>query len=250
MSLKEEIIELIEIAVLKSNNKELFRNPIVGFSSVHNPLYEKLKDIVGPEHLHPKDILPNAQSVISFFIPFSENVILSNKENSVVSQEWGKSYIEANNLINQISDNLINYLNNNNINAETIKATHTYDETTLISAWSHRSAAFIAGMGKFGVNRMLITKEGCAGRFGTVVISAEIPLESSEMDVNEYCLYYRNKSCLKCIKSCPQNALSTNGFDKFKCHDQLLENSKELKDVGLCDVCGKCVVSCPFAIIA
>lgn len=247
MSLKEEIIDLIEKSVLESKSKELFRKPIVGFSSASNPLYEKLKVIVGPHHVHPKDILPNAQSVISFFIPFSEMVVQSNSKDTVVSREWGKSYIEANILLNEISDNLIEYLKNKNIDSATIRATHTYDEETLISTWSHRSAACIAKLGKFGVNRMLITKEGYAGRFGTVIISANIP--ETEEDAKEYCLYNKNESCLKCINSCPQNALRVDGFDKFKCHDQLLKNAEELKDIGLCDVCGKCVVSCPYAVI-
>jgi len=247
MSLKEEIIELIENSVLESKSKELFRKPVVGFSSADNPLYEKLKVIVWSEHLHPKDILPNAKSVVSFFIPFSEGVVKSNSGNSAVSKEWGISYVEANNLINQISDSLVGYLNNKSISAATIKATHNYDESTLKSAWSHRSAAYIANMGEFGLNRMLITKEGCAGRFGTVIISQEIPVK--EETVVEYCMYYKNGSCLKCIKSCPQNALSINGFDRFICRDQLLKNAEGLSDIGLCDVCGKCVVSCPYAII-
>ena len=247
MSLKEEIIEFIEKMVLELESKGFFRKPIVGFSSAKNPLYEQLKDIVGPEHLHPKDILPNAQSVVSFFIPFSESVVKSNKENIYASRDWGKSYIEGNKLINQISEKLIEYLANKNIDASTIKATHNFDEKTLRSAWSHRSAAYIANMGKFGINRMIITKEGCAGRFGTVVISAEIPIEKEESNI-EYCLYYKNGSCLKCIESCPQDALSIDGFDRFKCYDQVLKNAEELSEIGFCDVCGKCVVSCPFAI--
>ena len=189
MSLKEEIIELIENSVDESESKELFRKPLVAFSSANNPMYEELKDIVGPDHLHPNDILPNAQSVVSFFIPFSETVVNSNIESSAVSYEWAKSYVEANSLINQISDELVDYLKNKNIDAATIKATHNFDEKTLKSAWSHRSAAHIANMGKFGLNRMIITKEGCAGRFGTVIISAKIPIENKENA--EYCLYYK-----------------------------------------------------------
>ncbi len=248
MSLKEEITKLIEDMVLESESKELFRKPIVGFSSADNPLYEQLKEIIRTEHLHPKDILPNAQSVVSFFIPFSESVINSNVKNTSVSREWGISYVEGNKLINLISEKLVVYLAKKNIEASTIKATHNFDEKTLKSAWSHRSAAYIANMGKFGLNRMIITKEGCAGRFGTVIIGAEIPIETEEENI-EYCLYYKNASCLKCIKSCPQNALSIDGFDRFKCYDEVLKNAEELSDIGFCDVCGKCVVSCPYAII-
>lgn len=143
---------------------------------------------------------------------------------------------------------MVDYLRNKNIDAATIKATHNFDEKTLKSAWSHRSAAFIANMGKFGLNRMIITKAGCAGRFGTVIISAHIPIENEENA--EYCLYYKNESCQKCVESCPQNALSPDKeFDRFKCNDLLLKNADEYSHLGLCDVCGKCVVSCPFAVI-
>jgi epoxyqueuosine reductase QueG len=247
MNIKEEIITFIENAVLESKSKELFRKPIVGFSSANNPLYEELKEIVGAEHLHPKDILPNAKTVVSFFVPFSESVVKSNRKGQSVSREWGISYVETNSLINRISVNLVDYLDSKNIISATIKATHNYDEKTLKSAWSHRSAAVIANMGKFGLNRMVITSEGCAGRFGTVIISEEVPINNEE--AMEYCIYNKNEGCLKCIKSCPQNALNINGFDRFKCNEQLLKNAEELSDIGLCDVCGKCVVSCPFAIM-
>jgi epoxyqueuosine reductase QueG len=247
MNIKEEIISFIENAVLESKSKELFRKPIVGFSSANNPLYEELKEIVGAEHLHPKDILPNAKTVVSFFVPFSESVVKSNRKGQSVSREWGISYVETNSLINRISVNLVDYLDSKNIISATIKATHNYDEKTLKSAWSHRSAAVIANMGKFGLNRMVITSEGCAGRFGTVIISEEVPINNEE--AMEYCIYNKNEGCLKCIKSCPQNALNINGFDRFKCNEQLLKNAEELSDIGLCDVCGKCVVSCPFAIM-
>jgi epoxyqueuosine reductase QueG len=197
--------------------------------------------------LHPKDILPNAKTVVSFFVPFSESVVKSNRKGQSVSREWGISYVETNSLINRISVNLVDYLDSKNIISATIKATHNYDEKTLKSAWSHRSAAVIANMGKFGLNRMVITSEGCAGRFGTVIISEEVPINNEE--AMEYCIYNKNEGCLKCIKSCPQNALNINGFDRFKCNEQLLKNAEELSDIGLCDVCGKCVVSCPFAIM-
>lgn len=248
MSLKEEIRSFIERMVLESERKDLFRKPLVGFSSADNSLYTDLKDIVNPDHLHPKDILPKAQTVISFFVPFSETVVDSNKKGPAVSYQWAESYVEANKLINQISADLVDYLKKKKIDAATIKATHNFDEKTLKSAWSHRSGAYIVNMGKFGLNRMIITRAGCAGRFGTVIISANIPADNEES--TEFCLYYKNGSCQKCVKSCPQNALHPDKeFDRFKCYDLLLKNADEFSHMGLCDVCGKCVVSCPFALI-
>lgn len=247
MNLREEIIDLVKRLVSQSEDKYFYREPLVRFSSADDPLFKNIKINVGPEHLYPQDILPKAKTVISFFIPFSEEVVNSNLKEDTVSKEWAESYVKTNALINHISNKIIEFLEQKEIKAATIKATHNYDEKTLKSAWSHRSAAYVAGLGTFGINRMLITKLGCAGRFGTVIMSQEISPDKRAEE--KYCLYHKNGSCLKCVKACPVNALSVDDFDRFKCHQRLLDNSKQFTDIGLCDVCGKCVVSCPLAII-
>lgn len=247
MTLREQIIHLISTAVSEWQRPELFRQPLVGFSAADDPSYEQLKEIVGPWHLRPQDILPQAKTIVSFFIPFSEQVILSNRGQDRPSRTWAESYVEANKLINHISEEIISFLQNQGIGAVTIKATHTYAESTLQASWSHRSAAYIAGLGKFGVNRMLITPVGCAGRYGSVIIEQEIAPDTRP--VKEYCIYYQDGSCLDCIAVCPVNALGVDSFEKFTCHARLLENAQEFTDIGTCDVCGKCVVVGPCAII-
>lgn len=247
MNIREEIVELIKKCLLESDNREVFRDPIIGFSSARDPLYAELQDIVGPHHILPENILEDAKTVVSFFLPFSEDIVLSNRNNEEVSCEWAKAYIIANSLINDISENIIQYLSEKGIKAATIKATHNFDEKTLKASWSHRSAAYISGIGKFGVNRMLITEKGCAGRYGTVIISHEI--EADKRLDEEYCTYYKTGGCLKCIEACPVSALHIDSFDKFTCYDQLLKVSDKFKDIGLCDVCGKCIAHCPVAII-
>lgn len=248
MSLRKELTDLVVKSVNESERKDLFREPLVGFSSADDPLYRQLKEIVGPEHLDPHDILPEAKTIVSFFIPFAEKVVVSNRKQEFVAKEWAESYLEANKLINEISDKMIEYLKGRGISAATVKATHTYDEKTLKCGWSHRSAAYIAGLGKFGVNRMLITKVGCAGRYGSVIVSHEIAPDKRTDE--EYCVYYQKGSCLNCIKACPVTALEIEGFDKFKCNARLIENTKQFSDLGCCDVCGKCVVAGPCAIIS
>lgn len=247
MNIKQEIIEFISNFLLESDSKEVFGDPIVGFSSAEDPLYMELKNIVGYHHLLPQDILEDARTVVSFFLPFSRDVVSSNRNSSEVSFQWANSYIIANSLINEISCSLIEYLGEKGINAATVKATHTYDEKTLTSGWSHRSAAYISGLGKFGINRMLITEKGCAGRYGSVIISCDI--QPDEIPDEEYCIYRKTGKCQLCIDACPVSALHIDGFDRFTCHDRLLKNAEKFKDIGLCDVCGKCVVACPVATV-
>jgi len=206
-----------------------------------------LKEIVGPEHVHPTNILPEAKTVVAFFIPFAKKVVLSNRKSSAVAAEWARAYLEANKLIGRVSEQVIHMLSAEGVKAETIKATHTYDEKTLTTAWSHRSSAFIAGLGRFGVNRMLITPVGCAGRYGSVIISEEITPD--QRPTEEFCTHLKNGKCLFCVRNCPTKALTVDGFDKHKCHRHLLEVGERLTDLGLCDVCGKCVVG-PCAILS
>jgi epoxyqueuosine reductase len=248
LSLKKELIDLVVKSVNESEHRDLFREPLVGFSSATDPLYKQLKEIIGPEHLYPQDILPEAKTVVSFFIPFSEKVVASNRKQEAVSMEWAESYVEANKLINEISSKMVEYLEGRGISAATVKATYNYDEKTLKCGWSHRSAAYIAGLGKFGVNRMLITRVGCAGRYGSVIVSHEITPDKRTDE--EFCVYHKKGTCLNCIKACPVAALDLEGFDKFKCNDWVLENGELFKELGACDVCGKCVVAGPCAIIS
>lgn len=247
MNIKDEIVALIKNEVLESGKDEFFREPLVGFASADDPLFSQVSEIVGPEHIQPKDILPEAKTVVAFFLPFSENVVDSNRKSIEVSSEWAQSYLEANALINKISEKVVRMLAARGITGGTIKATHTYNEKTLTTAWSHRSAAFIAGLGRFGVNRMLITPMGCAGRYGSVIISEEIAPDHRPEE--EFCTYLKNGHCQLCVKTCPTKALTVDGFDKHKCYGHLLEVSKGFAALGLCDVCGKCVVG-PCAILS
>jgi epoxyqueuosine reductase len=246
MTIRDDIASQIKQEVLGSGSR-LFREPLVGFAAAADPLFPQLKQIVGPEHLLPADILPGARTVVAFFLPFSREVVAGNRKSGAVGRIWAEAYLEANRLINGISDRLIQSLAAGEIRGATVKATHNFDQTTLKSSWSHRSAAFIAGLGRFGLNRMLITPAGCAGRYGSVVISEAItPDRRTE---TELCRELRGGKCGYCIKACPTGALTADGWDKFKCYRHLLEVDQGFADLGLCDVCGKCAVG-PCAILA
>jgi epoxyqueuosine reductase QueG len=248
MTIRAQIESLIKNEVLQSAHGEYFREPLAGFASADDPLFSQLKEIVGPHHIHPRDLLPEAKTVVSFFIPFSNNVVSSNRKSAEVAPEWGKSYVEANILINKISEKVIQMLTEKGIKGATIKATHTYGPKILKSDWSHRSAAFISGLGRFGRNRMLITPVGCAGRYGSVIISEEIAPDLRPEE--EFCLNLKDGKCLFCINNCPTKALTLEGIDRHRCHDHLLEvrTGFSLRELPGCDVCGKCVVG-PCAIL-
>lgn len=238
--LANEIRKLLEEKTCKNDKKTCYRKPLVSFVAADNPGFYELKKIVTPNHLLPQDILPEAKTVIAFFIPFTRETVKENRIDSFVAKSWSQAYIDTNQLINELCQDIHDLLAKKGYKTSWQPATHNFDPKTLEAKWSHRSAAYLAGMGSFGINRMLITSAGCAGRYGSVVTSA--PLPPAKIERVEYCLYKKNGTCTYCIDNCPTGALTLEGLDKQKCYTHLLEVAESFKGMGLCDVCGKCVV--------
>jgi epoxyqueuosine reductase QueG len=90
---------------------------------------------------------------------------------------------------------------------------------------------------------MLITEAGCCGRIGTLV--TDLKLEADDRIEGENCLYKHNGTCGICVGKCQFDALNLDGYDRRKCYGILLENDEHYSDMGLTDVCGKCVVGLP-----
>ena len=76
----------------------LFDPPLLGISAAHDPLYATLKapEAIGPWFLSPEEWLPGAASVLSFFFPFSQAVIQSNRQTpDAPSPAWLHGRVEG-----------------------------------------------------------------------------------------------------------------------------------------------------------
>jgi len=219
-----------------------YREPLVGFVAADHPGFAKLRRVVEPTHMLPGDLLHGARSVVSFFLPFDPRVVDANAEHrDQVAREWAVAYVETNALIGRITAHVIERLAARGIRATAEPATHNFDPVTLASHWSHKSVAVIAGLGSFGVHHLVITDSGCAGRFGSLVIDADLPI--TPVTPKERCLYFQDGICLECVVRCPADALDENGnIDKQRCWSRCLEVAREYAHLGLAEVCGKCAV--------
>ena len=251
MIIELEIERIVIDMVEALKRPDLFRKPFVSFSAADDEKYIELKTLIGDWHLTPTEILSDAKSVISYFVPFTKEVVAEPKTVQHGSPLWAEAYQEINRHFDVVNDAIANFLEGLGYAAKTIKATHTYDPKDMKAMWSHRSAAAIAGLGAFGANRMLITEKGSGGRFCTVITSA--PLKVNEKPIENQCLYIKNGSCGLCFKICPVNALQPDSMDKFACQDELNKNAEKLKETTCLestDTCGKCISICPVAYIA
>ena len=112
------------------------------------------------------------------------------------------------------------------------------DRKTLMADFSFKYAAYHAGLGNFGMNHLLISKE-----FGLKVrmmgILTDAPLEPDDKGdlpfVNEAC-----KDCMKCIEICPPKAITAEGvIHREKCADYMFNALGGLR-------CGMCIKVCPL----
>ncbi|MDR0334376.1 MAG: epoxyqueuosine reductase [Methanomassiliicoccaceae archaeon] len=107
------------------------------------------------------------------------------------------------------------------------------------SFFSHRHSAYLAGLGSFGMNNMLLTeKNGPRIRFTSVITAAELNYNGPMK--KQLCT-----SCRRCMNECPENAVASGTYpeditDKRRC----VEYSAVLRGKGI-SPCGRCIFVCP-----
>ena len=221
-------------------------DPITGYASTHDPLFLQLKSAISTTHYMPNTLLPGSRTVIAYFIPFTTSTVESNRHGRRCSREWAIAYLETNQLIKDLNHWLIHIIEQLGFAATALPPTHNFDSQRLLSDWSHKHVAFIAGLGTFGLHHMLITEKGCCGRLGSLITTAEIT--PSIKPENSFCLFYADGSCQQCVEHCVFGALNVNAINRHRCYDVCLSNAEMYSELGLADVCGKCmcVTPCSF----
>lgn len=244
--MKSSVEKVIDDAIREFEKHEdtstRWKKPLVGYADAADPLFRVLKQVAAPDHYEPFDINPYAKSVITYFLPFEDWVVESNKGGTDCSKEWAMAYVETNKLIAEINDCLIRFLNDSGWKTEKLPMELNMNRDTLKSVWSNRHVSYIAGLGTFGINNMLITENGCCGRLGNVVTSFQF--DPTQRPDYEYCLKKLDGSCGVCVENCMVDALD-DGFDRFRCYEVLKVNAIGFRELGEAQCCGKCLTGLP-----
>jgi epoxyqueuosine reductase len=191
-----------------------------------------------PEEFHPQSIFPEVGSVIVIGLPITLPVL-----ETAPSIYYHELYRTVNSLLDQYTYLLANFLNDRGFQSVFVPRDGYAGIDVLlknpIALFSHRHAAFLAGLGTFGVNNMLLTPEyGPRVRFGSVFTAAEIPPDP--MLKEDICT-----RCQLCVRNCPAGALEKKDYpesltDKKACASY----SAELNRRGI-SPCGACIKVCP-----
>lgn len=242
--LRNEIREFVTRWRAEQEAENYWLDPQVGVLSAKDPMLAELRRVVDPEHAMPHEILEGADSVIVFFLPFQRWLGEQNDQHGLLAaRSWAESYTTTNRLIGAINLHLKDCLAENGHSAATTPPTHNFDEQKLVSRWSHKHLAYIAGLGTFGHNHLLITAAGCCGRLGSLVTS--MPLPATQRPNEEWCLLKAGRRCHACVTKCKYGALHKTHFDRQICYQQCLNNDVHYADLPVVDVCGKCACEVP-----
>lgn len=237
--------ELNNFKVIGFPNEPMWNSPIVGFAAGDDNYFKFLKEDIGSFYWSPSEafrlkyknipVKDEDLTVVSFGFSQTEATKKVQKQaKEMPSLRWFVSRGEWEVFIYDLCKNILNQLEMNGLRAVAIDLLPEWsrmisEKHGIASKWSHRHTAFIAGLGTFGLSDGLITKQGKAMRFCTIIIETKLPSDQRPYNrYNEWCQFYFDGSCGACIARCPVNAITNKGHDKEKCSEflQLIKNEK------------------------
>jgi epoxyqueuosine reductase len=220
----------------------IFDEPLVHFADGADPIFNEYQQLIGGEHLTPRealarigckapDALPEHLSVISWILPITEKTRLANRrETRLPSRSWSHTRWHGEIFNEALRNHVVEFLTAKGYLAvapglpQYIKIFN--NEKGMYSSWSERHVAYAAGLGTFSLSDGFISERGIAHRCGSVVTSLELPASPKTAGgPYDNCLFYVNEKCHACIERCPAGAITAKGHDKARC-------GQYLRDIG------------------
>jgi epoxyqueuosine reductase len=159
-----------------------------------------------PKGFHPRDLLPNAESVIVIGKRFPLGALRGNSKGAIT-----KTYETLFWILDRCAYEISSFLEKRGGQAIPIPADAPYmhwdaDKQEGRGDFSHRHAAVLAGLGSLGKNTLLLTPE-FGNRVNLVSILTDLSFEADPLLETGLCI----PDCDRCIKACPANAIQGEG---------------------------------------
>ncbi len=247
-----------------NSGEKSWDTPITGFSRGDDPLYASFKTIIGDFHWTPEEIFnltfPGANlggealTVICWVLPQMPAAKKDNRrEKHRAAERWVRSRFFGEAFNRKLHLHVTEFLTRAGYRTAAPMCSPLFkiprvEPHGFASPWSLRHAAYVSGLGTFGLCDGLITPLGKAVRLGAVVTEAVFePTARPYQGFRDYCLFYKDKSCVACIKRCPADAVNEKGHDKIKCRSHCHTSARDFEDrFGVKQsACGLCQTAVP-----
>jgi len=213
-----------------------WETPLIGFARGEDPLFDEIRQQIGDFYWTPQQAFALAfpgekherLTVISWILPQTETTKRDNRrQTEFPGERWARSRKFGEEFNDALHHHLVEILRAAGVFA--VSPAHlpdfgmqVSDRFGLCTQWSHRHAAYAAGLGTFGLCDGLITPKGKAVRCGSVVAAVALePNPRPYSDPHAYCPYFTDGSCGFCIQRCPAGAITKKGHDKALCLEYL-----------------------------
>lgn len=255
--------------MLELDHLPIYNAPLVGFVSGTDPLFDRLKTVIGSFHRTPVEMMhdyaalkgcqpsnEDTVGVIAIILPMHAAMV---RENASMADGpsrrliHGKYYGGA--FRQKLTRHIIAFLTQRGYLAASPEDEPGLHQVTidpsvgLTSNWSLRHVAYAAGLGTFGLSDGLITNAGIAQEIGSILVDSPFASPERPDDIHAACLYYQQNKCMACMKRCPAGAITEQGHDKERCRQfafaqtTLNEERYGIKTYG----CGLCFWGVPCA---
>ena len=211
--------------------------PLIGFAPAERwetPLFEPWV----PEAFWPASIVPGTRTVIVIGFPVFSPVL-----DSAPSIWYHELYQTINTLLDTTAYRLAARLSSRGHPSVPIPRDGYGSIRVLLERptafFSHRHAAYLAGLGTFGTNNMLLTPEyGPRVRFTSIFTTAEL----SGAPVMETGLCLR---CMRCVETCPSGALDPGDYPGTLTQKRACTEEAASLYARQISPCGRCLAVCP-----
>lgn len=251
--------------------------PHVSIARGDDPLFRLCKEMIGHFHWTPEEAYATAfpatpasadeLRVICYVLPQTEETRADQRqETTMPAERWARSRFHGEEFNRDLRLHLAETLTlagHPSVAPERLPgfSYQLSERFGLASNWSERHAAFIAGLGTFGLSDGLITRWGKAVRLGSVVSRIDLPMTKRVYgeDHQAWCLWYARGTCGACVKRCPVGVITASeGHDKQACFNYIRETTAPYAtqkygtgatSCGLCQVKIPCEYQVPPALL-
>jgi epoxyqueuosine reductase QueG len=241
-------------ALAAHGGMRIYDDPLLAVAAATDPWFARFPEpqILGPAFLQPGQWLAGCQSILAYFLPFTQELRDTNQRPGLPSEAWVSARIDGEAFNESVRAFLVDLLDQWGAQACAPCLDPRFQVTARVANWSERHVAMVAGLGTFGLHRALITAKGSAGRLGSVITSLALPATPRPYArPDEYCWFLNGGRCGACIPRCPPSAISRDGKDHALCGDyidrEVLSRFRPRYGCAKCNIAVPCESGIPGA---